>query len=282
LGAPVDYESVFFRRPLLTDENIRFGSILLALIFLILPLHIFLFNWLKQMPVSRIQENIRKEYVAFIAQSVNIARPLDSTDPVPSAEAYQQDVGQANQKRALTQKMSRGNRATTDVTDLIAETDQMGIATIASAVESTPGYPGYRNMTDRIEKPLSLRNPVTVYRSHQEHIHIPIPERIQFASQNGNRDLFETTATMESNEIDVKYCFEKVARYDPSLSGDLLVTFTIHPSGHVIPASVKVIKSNIGDPRIIDCIRKQIQRWRNFKAIAFEDGNFTVTRKYVF
>jgi hypothetical protein len=282
LGAPIDYETVFFRRPLLTDENIRFGSILLALIFSILPLHFLLFSWFKHLPVSRIQENIRKEYVAFIAQSVNITKQLDGPDPVPSAEVYQQNVGQANEKTAPSQNKTGEKRSATDVMDLIAETDKMGIATIASAVESTPGYPGYNNMTDRIEKPLSLKNPVTVYRSHQEHIHIPIPERIQFASQNGNRDLFETTATMEMNEIDIKYCFEKVARYDPSLSGDLLVTFTIHPSGHVIPASVKVIKSNIRDPRIIDCIRKQIQRWRNFKPIAFEDGNFTVTRKYVF
>ena len=87
---------------------------------------------------------------------------------------------------------------------------------------------------------------------------------------------------MEANEIDIKYCFEKYARYDPSISGDLSISFAIHPDGFVIPASVKITKSTIRDPRISDCVRKQIQRWRNFIPLAYENGNFKITRKYVF
>jgi hypothetical protein len=283
LGAPINYETVFFRRPLLTDDNIRFGSILFALFIFTLILHFFIFNWLKNIPVTQLQENIRKEYVAFIAESVNIIKSVDQAVELPSSGTYSQEIPT---RAGIQETNQQQNQAVTssenDITDLISETDAMGIATIATAVENTPGFSGYIYMTDRREKALTLRNDVTVYRSHQKRIQIPLPEKIQFASQNGNRDLFETTATMEMNEIDIKYCFEKVARYDPTMSGDLLVSFTIHPNGHVIPTSVKVINSNIRDPRIIDCIRKQIQRWRNFKQIAFEDGNFTITRKYVF
>ena len=113
-------------------------------------------------------------------------------------------------------------------------------------------------------------------------INIPIPKTIQIASQNGSRDFYETIATMEANEIDIKYCFEKYARYDPSIAGDLSISFSIHPDGFVIPASVKITQSTIRDPRISDCIRKQIQRWRNFAPLAYENGNFKITRKYVF
>jgi hypothetical protein len=87
---------------------------------------------------------------------------------------------------------------------------------------------------------------------------------------------------MEMNEIDVKYCFERMNHFDPTFSGYLLLRFTIHPDGYVIPASIKFLKTDIKDPRVLDCIRKQLQRWRNFTPIAYEDGNFTVTRKYVF
>ena len=158
----------------------------------------------------------------------------------------------------------------------------MGIATIGSAVKGVPGYTGRNYGAIRREKKLSYRNEVKIFRSHQNHIHIPIPETIQLASQNGSRDFHETIATMEINEIDIKYCFEKFARFDPSISGDVSISFSIHPDGFVIPASVKVTKTTIRDPRIVDCIRKQIQRWRNFNRLAYEDGNFTVTRKYVF
>jgi len=158
----------------------------------------------------------------------------------------------------------------------------MGIATISSAVEGVPGYTGRDYSVTHREKRLSYRKPVKVFRSHQDNIYIPIPETNQFASQNGSRDFYKTIAIMEANEIDIKYCFEKIARYDPSLSGDVSIRFTIHPDGFVIPASVRVTQNSIYDPRIADCIRKQIQRWRNFERLAYNDGNFTVTRKYVF
>jgi hypothetical protein len=158
----------------------------------------------------------------------------------------------------------------------------MGIATIGSAVEGVPGYAGGNFNKIRREKRLSYRKEVKVFRSHQDKIVIPMPETIQLASQNGSRDFYETIATMEANEIDIKYCLEKYTRYDPSITGDISISFTIHPDGFVIPASVRITQSTIRDPRIAECIRKQIQRWRNFVPLAYEYGNFTVTRKYVF
>ena len=282
MNAPFDFKATYFRRPVFTEDNIRFGSILLVLSLLILITQVTLVDWFKNMPAAKLRENIRSNYIALIAENIPPAavpqetEEIDFIQTVPETTTGRQGPGTESTVEAKTEL--RG----TDISDLVDETSSMGIATIASAVESATGYSSDRYMKDRQERPLRLLPEVTVFRSHQEHIHIPVPERIQFASQNGNRDLFETTATMEANEIDIKYCFEKFARYDPSLSGDLLVKFTIHPDGHVIPGSVRVINSNIRDPRIINCIRKQIQRWRNFKPIALLDGNFTVTRKYVF
>lgn len=157
-----------------------------------------------------------------------------------------------------------------------------GMGVITSAVENVPGYPEINYRSSRSAKPLNLRNEIHVFKSHGEQIQIPLPEAFHFASENGRRDLQETSAVMEMNEIDVKYCFERVYRFDPSFKGFVLLRFTIHPEGYVIPASIKFLKTDIRDPRVLDCIRKQIQRWRNFPQIAYEDGNFTVTRKYVF
>ena len=149
-------------------------------------------------------------------------------------------------------------------------------------MENVVGYPGLNYRSSRSEKPLTLQNEIKVFRSHDAQIQIPVPEVFRFASENGIRDLHETSAIMEMNEIDVKYCFERMNRFDPTFSGYLLLRFTIHPDGYVIPASIKFLKTDIKDPRVLDCIRKQLQRWRNFTPIAYEDGNFTVTRKYVF
>jgi hypothetical protein len=289
LEAPFPYQTLYFRRPLLTDENKRLWSILIITSFITLIAHGFLVKWASEITSQQLEQNIKQDYIAYLAESYGqidlIPSPtlslfkeasIPKVTPRSSAgNSENRSVSSSNATKNTPSKPGNINRE-------IAETSQMGIATIGSAVEGTPGYTGRIHTPTRREKRLSYRREVKIFRSHQDNILIPIPKIIQQASQNGNRDYYETIATMEANEIDIKYCFEKYARYDPSISGDVSLRFTIHPDGFVIPASVKITQSSIRDPRIVECIRKQIQRWRNFIPLAYEEGNFTVTRKYVF
>jgi hypothetical protein len=287
MQAPFPYQAVYFRRPFLTDENKRLWSILTFTTAIVLILHGILTHWSSNISPGEVRAEIKRNYISFLAQNVSRGETISPVVPPTTSESvFESSSSQFSQMGPAVRKDLEMRFTPTDVpqdiTALVEQTDQLGFATISAAVEGVPGFAGRDFGSSRPEKKLYYRNETKIFRSHQEHIHIPIPETIQFASQNGNRNLDETIAIMETNENDIKYCFEKIARFDPSISGDVLLSFSIHPDGFVIPASVRVLKSSVRDPRIINCIQKQIRRWRNFTPLAYEDGNFSVTRKYVF
>lgn len=252
---------------------------------LLIPLNLFFMNWSYRISNEYIAQRIKIHYIAFLAQSKKTALPVSVQQTTLS------DISEIKQRKSAASKPVGPSTAVSSISGLdeapdlakeIYRTDTLGLTTITSAVEETAGYLAMERHQSRQEKFMDLQNRERIFRTRDNRISIPIPEVLHFASQNGMRDLQETTAILEINEEDIKYCFEKVARYDPSFSASILISFTIHPDGYVIPGSVKIIQSNIHDPQILECIRKQIQRWHNFTQIAFEDGNFTVTRKYIF
>ncbi len=275
----------FFHRPLWTTENRRFWFILSLVSLLLLTLNLIFINWSLHVSRERITQHIKTNYAVFLAQykKSSFARVMEKDYATESVQ-LEREI-KANRKSAARNPSENIIPQPVGLPDISAETfktDTLGLTTITSAVEAVPGYAGIDRYQLRQEKFIDLQNRERIFRTQDNRIQIPVPEVLHFASQNGMRDLQETTAILEMNEDDIKYCFEKVARYDPAFSASVLISFTIHPDGYVIPASVKIIRSNIHDPRVLDCIRKQIQRWRNFNQIAFEDGNFTVTRKYIF
>ena len=164
----------------------------------------------------------------------------------------------------------------------IARNELSAAGGVTEALEAVPGLAGIPLLTDRKERYLHLNNEREILKQFEKPFDIPRPELFLQPTFNGSRDVEETTAIISLNEVNIQYCFEKYARYDPTLTGDVKVQFTIHPDGHVIPASIKIIESTIRDPRILRCIKKNLERWRNFPAVALENGNFTMTRKYVF
>jgi hypothetical protein len=242
-------------------------------------------HWSYRISHEYIAQRIKTHYIAFLAHSKKTAPPESVPQNVlPEFAVIKKEKATASKLAgvsAAAHSISRSDIEADAATE-IYRTDSLGLATITSAVEDVAGYAGTERHQPRQEKFIDLQNRKRIFRTRDNRISIPLPEVLHFASRNGMRDLQETTAILEINESDIKYCFEKVAKYDPSFSASVLISFTIHPDGYVIPASVKIIKSNIHDPQILDCIRQQIQRWNNFTRIAFEDGNFTVTRKYIF
>ena len=103
-----------------------------------------------------------------------------------------------------------------------------------------------------------------------------------FQILKGYRDTDQLIAVARANNRFVKFCVEKYLRHMPDLHGSVLVRFTIHPQGNVIPGSVRILESSVADPRVVDCIKKTIRRWKNFPRVAFEMGEYTMTQKYIF
>ncbi len=296
-----NYKKIFFRRPLWTDDNRRFWSILVLSTLIIILLCWNSLNWASHVSTTKIIKKVERNYIAFLSKA-GWQRPARLE--LSESSATKKDEGEVKaqiqpdrvlQKELLFKNKSakaryrssiRQRRAKKgsgfDARPNLAADERLLMAPITAAVSAVPGFAGLPVGEMRVERDLELTNGKDVASQSENPIQIPQPELFQHPSRNGNRDLWETTAVLDANEVDIRYCFERYSRFDPTFKGDIVVSFTIHPDGHVIPSSIKIIQSNITDPRIIRCIKKSIQRWRNFPRIALENGNFTITRKYIF
>ncbi len=295
-----NYKRIFYRRPLLTKENVRLWSITLAVALIMLLTVSRSVQWSMHLPSLLLASKIKKDYVAFLtAKNLSESNALLSKKPEETSLKFSKDdlagfVKRKETSRFSARNVNRKKSAYQQQVEKMSQKEDFyrryiapqagSIEPVTAALEGVPGIVGMVQ-NGRRERRLSFDaiNPANVAGSAPNNpINIPEPEPIKFSSHNGNRNLFETTAIIDVNEVDIRYCFQKFTRYDPTFSGDVLVSFTIHPNGYVIPGSIKIIKSNIVDPRILQCIKQSIRRWKNFPRIALEDGSFTITRKYVF
>lgn len=108
------------------------------------------------------------------------------------------------------------------------------------------------------------------------------PTFTDFKVISGYRDDEKEISVVSDNSKAVESCIKRFRSRYATLSGKVEVNFSIHPDGHVIPESIKIIKTDIHDPRIIKCIKKNISRFKNFRTIAGELGEYSITQKYVF
>lgn len=295
-----DYRKTFFRRPLLTRDNIRFWVITVIVgVFSTLTVY-FSGNLVGKIPTRAFSESVKKKYVLFLVKErarnlgrKNVPGMGESGGTKNVAEfkpAYvirkdnhiRNAVSRVRKNRSSYAERLKKQGKERGLYRRMISTEAGSPEAITAALDGVAGFAGLPEYSFRRERNLTLRNEENYLKEYEKPIDIPKPEVFHFASQNGNRSLEETTAVMSLNEHDVKYCIDKSKRYDPTFTGDILVRFTIHPNGYVIPSSIKIIKSNINDFRVINCIKKSIRRWRNFPKIALDDGSFTVTRKYVF
>lgn len=119
-------------------------------------------------------------------------------------------------------------------------------------------------------------------RVDNDNIDIAKSEFTDFEIATGTRDYENTIATANENKKYVKQCIDRITRNDPTMQGNLVVKFNIHPEGYVIPASIRVVESDIKDMRILNCIRRTIRRWHNFPPVPYEQGEYSITQKYVY
>jgi hypothetical protein len=132
------------------------------------------------------------------------------------------------------------------------------------ALESTP-LPEYRLKLEKTYSP-----EIDTTRIENDIFHVQAP-----------RNSIEVEQILKENERMIRYCFRK-HRYEMSHTYTISVEFEIDFRGYVIPASVKIINTNIQNPELIRCIRRTISRWRNFGAVEFTQGTYKVRQKWIF
>ncbi len=295
-----NYKKIFFRRPFFTRNNQRFLLIVVTVAIFCLLIVIESMRWACNLPLQLISQKIKTDYVLFLINEKHKILENNSTISKSLLDPHFHWLNSPNKKpsenlkknSSYLEKVSFSHSALKDMAEKkvspeayfnhLFRPETGSIEAITTAVRDVPGMISPLEDIYRLERKLTFREDDKIVNQIHKSINIPVPPPAHIASDNGNRDPEETFAIMESNEYDIQYCFEKYSRYDPNFSGNVLVSFTIHPFGYVIPSSIKILNSNITDPRIIRCIKKSIQRWRNFPRLALENGEFTVKRKYIF
>lgn len=94
------------------------------------------------------------------------------------------------------------------------------------------------------------------------------------------RSAQEVIRVVQSHTRALQDCYKQELRYDPGISGKVIVRFTIDPDGNVTSASV--ISSTLNSPRMEECILNRIKRWRNFPACDPSVGDKTYRQSFSF
>ncbi|MEL6178952.1 MAG: AgmX/PglI C-terminal domain-containing protein [Myxococcota bacterium] len=75
----------------------------------------------------------------------------------------------------------------------------------------------------------------------------------------------------------VRYCYEKALQTNPTLSGKVIVNWTVNMSGGVMKAFVS--SSTLGNPGVESCITRVVQRWRFAPP---KGGNCVISYPFIF
>jgi len=120
-----------------------------------------------------------------------------------------------------------------------------------------------------------------IYRNATIYLDIPqylLEEKTNYVYRNQEdvlRVIYSKSGIIES-------CYHKAARIKSVQSGFVKVEFQIAASGYVLPASIRILDSNIRNKSVEQCIKKNIRRWRNFKKLENNEGIAHVVHKFVF
>ena len=99
-------------------------------------------------------------------------------------------------------------------------------------------------------------------------------------SKAANRKGSVITKVLNSHLPAIEYCYQKVAKLNPNLKGEVTVRFTITPNGRT--KGVKVTRNTMRNRDVERCIVKRVRGWADFPKIDKNEGDVTVQQKYVF
>lgn len=130
-----------------------------------------------------------------------------------------------------------------------------------------------------------MRDPYSYQINRDAQLYIATTEELSSAvgtGPRGYRDQDEVMQVIYSQSSLIESCYNKAARSAVVSKGMVKVSFKISPLGYVIKESIKVLDSTIKNRNVVQCIIKQIRRWRSFQKLDPQMGIASITHKFVF
>ena len=307
------YAKVFFRRPIWTSANIRMFIFLFLSAGFIFTLTFYSvrqsnFQAKKNRAKSSQHTYMKRLIKLYEGQTADAtavsygtwypAAGSGSSEAVPhSGTTGNETAADANQASAsdVTQLVRMRGDSAADIVRKLRSPDQTKTS-VEQAIEDV-SYP-VRATKSRIDQPLEAYTARRkAYSSANEQIGSRDNRRslsdnasiainganlTDFDIVEGVRDYEQTIAVAKTNERRIKVCIDRQYRLNPLFKGSLVVQFDIHPQGHVLPESIRILSSDIHDSRVTNCITRNIRRWKNFPQVPYQMGKYTITQKYVF
>ena len=287
-----NFKRTFFHRPIMTKNNILFGKIVFGAALVLIgftaicatfysryPAHHFTSN-AREKVISRLVEFYGDQPPVLITSSDNdFVNSLILVDPdeikTPVREFKKQPI------RKQTPK-SRGRQAAPDTYE--AQTIQEAIENISTPITfATPSQASpKRDLQPYAASRRSYERSIKEISRGDRNVEIGGTDFTDFEIISGIRNNDEILGVASENRKLIQHCIDKIYRLYPNSTGNIVVKFDIHPEGYTIPGSVRVIESNVSDPRVLQCVKRSIRRWRNFPRVAYELGTYSMTQKYIF
>ncbi len=312
-----NYTKIFFRRPLWTELNVLFLKFFSAVAVIVFSLTFLSIRYYDKYPDQVLKKKIKQNYIVeiveFYEKSPVIMRFAVDDQKNSEADMFKSPADLAHQEarkemEQVVKEMLDESIASAEVPQDMAndfqaqERSELNQSLVSFLKASSETKVSVRNAINDIASPITpsprrFSSPIRRYdqqrekyqsnikafnESQSESVKMPEVEFTEFDVIEGYRDYEETISIANQNKKFVKLCIKKFYRNNPTVKGNIVVKFDIHPEGHVIDESIKIINSDIKDIRVLKCIERNIARWQNFPSIAYEMGKYSITQKYIF
>ena len=285
-----DFKRMFFHRPILTKNNVLFGKIVFGTALVLIgftaicatfygryPAHHFVSN-AKEKVINRMVEFYGDQPPVLITSSDNdFVNSLIFVDPDEIKNPVREFKKQSIRKKA---PKPRGKQASPEAYEAL--TVQEAIETISTPITVSPQVTPKRDLQPYAASRRSYERNIKEITGNDRNVGIRRTEFTDFEIISGVRNSDDILGVASKNRKLIQHCIDKIYRLYPNSTGNIVVKFDIHPEGYTIPGSVRVIESNVSDPRVLQCVKRSIRRWRNFPRVAYEMGTYSMTQKYIF
>lgn len=287
-----DFKRMFFHRPIMTKNNILFGKIIFGTALVLIGFTAICATFYSRYPahhfVSNAKEKVINRMVEFYGDQPPVLITSSDNDFVNSLIFVDPDEiknpVREFKKQSLRKKNPKSRKALTSPETYEALTVQEAIENISTpiAIAAPPQASPKRDLQPYAASRRSYEQSIKEISRGDRNVGIGGTEFTDFEIISGIRNNDEILGVASENRKLIQHCVDKIYRLYPNSTGNIVVKFDIHPEGYTIPGSVRVIESNVSDPRVLQCVKRSIRRWRNFPRVAYEMGTYSVTQKYIF
>lgn len=283
-------EDDIFKRKLISNENALFVKISISLLFLyfifLYEIQFYIPKNLKEEDISR----IRKRYIKILYGS-NLTGQTVRFHRIEKHKTWEagrstNDIKGKTPKRGLIGMETiiiNPYQSTVDtlLSDILQNPDYsystIDLDALLNKVreyqEKAPFVPGL-DITKQPELKLNLEK---TYSPKIDTTRI----KNEILMAQAPRSRWKVEQIIRKNEPLIQYCFRKF-QYEMKNKYTIRVEFAIDYRGFVISQSVKILETNITNPKLLKCIRLAIMHWKNFGEIKEKHLVYRVRQKWIF